>query len=85
MTSPRKFGQPRRGQLLSTGIRAQLSSEGAHLQPQSTLLKGYTGPLDLSLMQYFTSNTDLKIVRQESKLEMDEQIAVGLFRVYVLA
>lgn len=45
------------------------------------MLEGSAGPLALSLMQNFILNTDLKMVRQESEMELDEHIALKLFRV----
>lgn len=46
--------------------------------PESSLLLGLAGPLALSLMLHFISDADLKIVRQQSNLELDQQIALGI-------
>lgn len=57
------------------------SPKGLTYRPDSTLLKGLAGSLVLILMQKFISNFELKTVQQDSKLELDEQITLGFFRV----
>lgn len=51
--------------------------------PELTMIKGSNGHLALILMQHFISDTDLKMFKKESELELEEQIALGLFRVSI--
>lgn len=55
-------------------------------KPEVSMLREHLGPLALVLMQHFLFDADLLDVREETEQELNEQIALGLFRVsYLLA